>query len=367
MGKQPNKRGGFIYICSLALVILGNPGASASASTMAHEPQDQTASDRAAEDAEIARVEAILARPEWVWLRGTEDDLLAENFSGGAVFMVGYFPEEELTSHRLGTFRKKPVTPNVFFVDPGTERVRILETVSFQVPDHPGKRCVALLQVITGRNSVKNDAGYAQIVARFKEHLPDPRLTEDCAKATPTPPPAFPFDGWAEIHGVGPVLHQKAVDCPHADFRAGPSMNLGPTSRIEYTMIAQGPDAPQSPFDRPNLFYDFFMRGFAKALFDGGVDSQIVYHGNYDPRPTDIAVELRVGEDSQAEMFCITATASQGASRRQISWLEPFHGRRLPWRKGSPQLDQFLPSDEMIEFGKRVAAEVLPGRPSLPK
>ena len=335
--------------CALAVAILALvPVPLQPASSLAAQDQGQVEE----------QVKAVLELEEVAWLREHSDRRSAMSFPGGAVYFAGFFREGEISDDILATLSMYPLIPNILLVDPGTVRIESTEQLWFDVPGRPGSRCLALMQIVYGQNEVVRGDGLEQIVSNLQENLPERPLNENCDVGEIPPPPEGFLDRQT-FRTNYPVLREAPGSCSDFPPIEASALTLVPNMRIDFRSIYLGDTLPRSEYDQPVKHFDFFMRGFRTTLQQNGAPNISVFpYGNYAPRAHDLAVDLRLIEDVNEDVFCYIADVVQDDRRSRFTLRIPRAGKTLPW---SPHEGRsFDPGTQLIDFGTAVATALRP-------
>ena len=346
----------------LMMLQIGVIGASSLCGSVAATPPEDP--ELVEMERRTAAIEQLEARSAWQWLKASHDMRKARTFDGGIVHFVGYFRLEELDPEPLAQFDHASISPRIMITDADIEVAGPVQIMRFEVPGAPEVECAALVQVLLEKDNDTAREEASRIVASFSHHLPQFPLTPTCQQDSPPPVPAG-FSGRFDVRYFGPILNETQRRCADlAPAKVG-TFSITADTRIENRRIAVG---ERSWFEsgRPDVWgyatahFDFFIRSFSGHLYRSGLKEIETYpYGNYEPRPQDIIVAIRVIEDADADVFCYVVDIEQGSAAQRFVRTVPREGKVLPWNYSDRSRPVYDPGTSLIDWGTEIAEGVL--------
>ncbi|TIX51891.1 hypothetical protein [Alteraurantiacibacter aquimixticola] len=334
---------------------IGLTSACAPVAAAYHGLQDEEpVEQREAQPQASAIEEQTLDQQDAYLLESEGESTLVLTTSNAAVYFRGFYHPEDLDEARIERLGRSLLRADVVVLQPGTEQFEPIEILTWDVAGREGSVCLGLMQIVRGSNAVQSGPTIEEMKEELRSYLPPTPLTESCTEGDLPPMPAQ-FEERAEIEYYGPVLREPPRPCATFRRESHGAITFAPNMRIDFHSIVGSETMPRNSFDQMNRHIGGFIRTFASSLYRSGYGSpQIMKYGNYQPRPHDLVVEVRVVEDVAAGVICYVADVSQGEALERFVHIEQSNGKTLRWTSQPGR--EFVVDAEIREFGTRVAA-----------
>ena len=252
----------------------------------------------------------------------------AESYDLGATYVIGYFPEKDVTPRALQSLRGKPLWGgSVYEGEDWDFRTPVALRVETRGKDSPD--CVLLLQIAV-RNGVEAPKDMISEIVRYNSNqVAQGPLSSSCERIKDKPDTnvaSIPFQ-----HGDDFLLESDLKSCVLKEAFASEAFRITPASKIHYSMHYSGSqwdkmaDRPKGEFLLKMHIFDPFEQGFSFLLPKGDAGRSQILTGSLDRiREDDIRLTATLVEDPAEGILCLVADLKQSELHQRLVYRFPL-------------------------------------------